>query len=130
MFQNGVGPTVDFPRFSLGPDRIGRGAAGAYQAILRKNPSERSGLRFDVQWKADSASSASLRIRIEVRGAQGQNLNVVTLEEKARPGGVFGNWTRLTLSGEAFKNLGEIVAWRATIWDGETQVAEHKSFLW
>lgn len=114
-------------RQSLSPSLYDR---DAYQAILRKNPTERSGLCFDVQWKAESPSSDALRIRIEVRGAQGQKLNVVTLEEKARPGGVFGNWTRLTLSGEEFKTLGEVVAWKATIWDGETQVAEHKSFLW
>jgi hypothetical protein len=34
------------------------------------------------------------------------------------------------VSGADFERLGSIVAWRITIWDGEQQLAEEKSFLW
>src|SRR5437868_15260401 len=38
----------------------------AYQAQLRRNPKERSGLRFDIQWK--SREVTPLKLRVEMRG--------------------------------------------------------------
>jgi hypothetical protein len=34
------------------------------------------------------------------------------------------------MTGEAFQKFGELSAWRATLWDGETQLAVQESFLW
>jgi hypothetical protein len=34
------------------------------------------------------------------------------------------------VAGEDFKQLGEISAWRVTLWDGAQLLAERKSFLW
>jgi hypothetical protein len=31
---------------------------------------------------------------------------------------------------EDFKSLGELTAWRVTLWDGDRQVGEQQSFLW
>src|SRR5258705_443123 len=79
-------------RQSISPSLYDR---DAYQARLRKNPKERSGLRFDIQWRAGAASA--LRLRVEVRGAQGKELTKSILETPVKPG-AFSKWTVLTLS--------------------------------
>ena len=40
-----------------------------------------------------------------------------------------GTTLRLRL-GENSYNLGDLIAWRATLWNGEILLAEQKSFLW
>ena len=42
----------------------------------------------------------------------------------------YQRWTPLTLDGDSYRKLGEVVAWRASLWDGETLLADQKSFLW
>jgi len=44
--------------------------------------------------------------------------------------GIFRKWTPLKLDGDEFKNFGSVVAWRATIWNGDQLLGEQKSFLW
>lgn len=116
-------------RQSLAPSLYER---DAYQVQLRKNPKERSALRFDVQWKAKSKTVdwSKLKLRLEVRGVLGNEIRTQTLEQPATKKGWFSNWSALTLSGEDFKKLGEMVSWRATLWEGDKQIAEQKSFLW
>ena len=36
----------------------------------------------------------------------------------------------VSLSGEEYQKLGELSAWRATLWEGDRLLAEQKSFLW
>jgi hypothetical protein len=40
------------------------------------------------------------------------------------------HWDSLTLGGADYKNLGSLIAWRATLWRGDELLAEQKSFLW
>src|ERR1700753_3529502 len=40
----------------------------AYQAILRRNPEKRAGLRSAVQWKAKAPDTTALKLRVEMRG--------------------------------------------------------------
>jgi hypothetical protein len=47
----------------------------------------------------------------------------------AQPG-LLGSWASLVLEPAAYQKLGQIEAWRATVWDGPTLLAEQKSFLW
>jgi hypothetical protein len=112
-------------RHSLSPSLYDR---DAYQAFLRRSPKERSGLRFDVQWKA--YSSDELKLRVEMRGAQQKEATTAILEGPVRQTGLFSKWTSLKLAGEDYKQFGELVAWRATLWDGGKLLAEQKSFLW
>lgn len=114
-------------RESLSPSLYER---DAYQAILRRRPAERSAIRFNVQWKAKAAEDHELKLRVEARGARGNEVSVVTLEKPVRKTGWLTSWTALTLEAEAYKNFGELVAFRATLWDGEKMLAEQKSFLW
>ena len=102
----------------------------AYQAELRKNPQQRSGIRYDVQWRARGASG-KVKLRLELRGiAQGNLPRQKTIEVDADPGGGSSRWNGLALTGEDYKTFGEVTAWRVTLWDGDTQIGEQKSFLW
>lgn len=103
----------------------------AYQAQLLRHPAQRSGLRLAVQWKAKDASGAHLKLRVELRGAKkGTQPSPVVLEQPVERRGLFSQWTTLELSGEAYQKFGELVAWRATLWDGDQLLGEQKSFLW
>ena len=115
-------------RQSLSPSLYER---DAYQAELRQHPEKQSGIRFDVQWKAKNAAHAQLRLRLELRGAKTDaSPSRTTLELPVQQTGVFSHWTGMTLSGGDFRQFGELVAWRVTLWDGDALLGEQKSFLW
>lgn len=102
----------------------------AYQAWLRQHPQECSGIRYDVQWKAQT-TTAKLKLRLELRGiAQGNLPRQKTIESEVNPGGGSSQWSGVALTGDDYKAFGEITAWRVTLWDGEKLLGEQKSFLW
>lgn len=115
-------------RHALSPSLYDR---DAYQAELRKNPEKRSGVRFDVQWRGRSAiKNEPATLRVELRGtAKGDLPTQTKLETPVQITGT-GHWAKLTLEGEAYKNFGEITAWRVTLWAGDQLISEQKSFLW
>lgn len=103
----------------------------AYQVYLRDHPDKRSGLRFAVQWKAKGPTWETLKIRVEIKGtAEGSLPKEKTLEKVVTPGGWFSHWTKLFLTGEDYRELVEVTAWRATLWEGDKLLGEEKSFLW
>jgi hypothetical protein len=103
----------------------------AYQAHLRQHPTERSALRFDVQWKAKDTGAAQLKVRVELRGvAKGSLPKSLVLEQPVRPHGWFSTWSAVTLSGAQYQEFGELTAWRVTLRDGEQLLGEQRSFLW
>ncbi len=103
----------------------------AYQAFLRQHTNEISGLRFDVEWKVRGASYGPLLLRVELRGTAKGNLpSRSVLETQLKPSGWFGRWTSLPITGEDYKKFGEVTAWRASLWEGDTLLGEQKSFLW
>ena len=111
-------------RHSLSPSLYER---DAYQAFLRKHPDLCSGLRFDVQWKAKRAAGAPLLLRLEIRGKEARP---VVLEQTARRDRSYRRWNSLRVDGVSYRKLGEVLAWRATLWEGDRLLAEQKSFLW
>jgi hypothetical protein len=113
-------------RQSLSPSLYDR---DAYQAYLRRNPAKRTALQFAVQWKGPKTDH--LKLRVELRGvAPGDVLNHTTLELPVHQRYWFSHWESLTLAGDAYKNFGDVTAWRATLWDGDQLLDEQKSFLW
>ena len=112
-------------RQSLSPSLYDR---DAYQALLRNDATKRSGLRFDVQWNA--STPAPLILRVDMRGAKGTENTKARVEGTVRKRGFFSRWTELALTGEEYQKFGELVAWRATLWQGDVMVGEQKSFLW
>ena len=114
-------------RHTLSPSLYER---DAYQAHLRKHKEMISALRFDIQWKAPAEDKSNLKMRVEIRGGKNLGTKPVVLEQSIKPGKWFGNWAALTLPKETYEQLGDIVAWRVTLWNGDQQIAEQKSFLW
>jgi hypothetical protein len=112
-------------RVALSPSLYER---DAYQHQLRTRREERGGMVFEVQWK--SREVLSLNLKVEMRGNRGKNATTAVLEQPVRSRGFFSTWSRITLKGDAYTQFGELSAWRATLWDGDTMVAEQKSFLW
>ena len=98
----------------------------AYQAYLRKHTNEISGIRFDVQCSAE----AKLKLRLELRGVSADSKPKLKTLEAEVAAGSFSNWTEIKLVGDDYKNFGDIVAWRATLWNGDQPLGEQKSFLW
>ena len=102
-----------------------------YQAQLRQHPAKRSGLRFDVQWKAKDADAAQLKLRVELRGVVKGNLpKQRVIEQPVTSRRWFSTWSAIALSGADYKEFGELMAWRVTLWSGGQLLGEQKSFLW
>jgi hypothetical protein len=115
-------------RHSLAPSLFER---DAYQFQLRQHPEQQSGMLFDVHWKTKGTAWAPVKLRVELRGVlQGNRPTQSVLEKEVQPGGWFSRWTGLKLSGAEYKLLGEVTAWRATLWEGDQLLGEQKSFLW
>ena len=112
-------------RYSLSPSLYER---DAYQALLRKNPEKCSGLRFDIQWKAQSVAGTQMELRLEIRGSK--EAKPLVLEQPVGRNHWYNRWSSLRVDGDDYLKLGEVIAWRATLWKGDRRVAEQKSFLW
>ena len=102
----------------------------AYQARLRQHLKEVSGVRFDVQWKAAKAPAEKLKIRVEARGVSHDGSPRLKTYEAEVTAGTFSHWTQFLMTGDEYKKFGVVVAWRATLWNGDTLLSEQKSFLW
>ena len=98
----------------------------AYQAYLRAHTNDISGLRYDVQCSTDEKS----KLRLELRGVGEGSKPKFKILESAVDAGSFNNWTKIKLTGDEYKNFGAVIAWRVTLWAGDKQVSEQKSFLW
>ena len=115
-------------RHTLSPSLYAR---DAYQAQLRQHPEQRSGVRFDIQWKTSGPVYAPLKLRVELRGtAKGDLPSRAVLVSEVKPGGWFSHWRSLPLTGEDYQKLGEVTAWRVTLWEGDQMLGEQKSFMW
>ena len=103
----------------------------AYQAYLREHPAKVNGLRFIIQWKRRSESPAQPAIRVEVRHGNGNTIGefAKTAPVKVRKTRR-SQWHQITISGEEYVRLGKVIAWRVSLWDGETMLAQAESFLW
>jgi len=114
-------------RHSVSPSLYDR---DAYQAELRKHPDKRSGIRFDILWRARGATKEKATLRVELRGTARGNLPTeTTIESEVRITGT-SHWAMVKLDGEAYKKFGEVTAWRVTLWSGDQLLGEQKSFLW
>lgn len=114
-------------RHALSPSLYDR---DAYQAELRTHPELCHGLRFDVQWKAKRADAAALFLKVEMITSRTTRDKPVVLRQAVRPSWLGSRWAKLVLDGEDYKKAGELVAWRVTLWEGDTLLDSEQSFLW
>jgi hypothetical protein len=103
----------------------------AYQNYLRQHTNEISTVRYDVLWKASGAAATNLTVRLELRAVATDGRPVLkNLETNAPPTGYFGRWISFNLAGNDYRNLGTVVAWRATVRSGDRLLGAQQSFLW
>ena len=101
----------------------------AYQLHLRSNPDLIRAMRFDVQFKAPRKDGPVL-IRIEARGSKSGLGRAQVFETEVLPARFFSTWRSIELNKAEHDALGNVIAWRATIWRDVVLLAEQKSFLW
>ena len=87
-------------------------------------------MRFDILWKAQNATNEQVTLRAELRGVGAHALPTVATLETNLMARTARHWTSLEIAGTDYQNLGSLVAWRVTLWDGNTMLSEQKSFLW
>lgn len=111
---------------------IGSFAAKARYQREIESTSQVSGMRFHVLWKAESSPSKGLTVKLETRGLDG-NSGKETRQfwVKSYPiGSSLDGTTVFDITGESWKKQGKMMAWRATLLQGDAVMAERKSFLW
>ena len=115
-------------RHSLSPSLLDR---DAYQAHLRRYPEKVFGIGFDIQWKHRDRDPITGVLKLEIRHGDGYTIGEFTksldlgLIKKRR-----SQWHRIAITGKDFAHMGEIFAWRVSLWEGETELAHQESFLW
>lgn len=114
-------------RTSISPSLYDR---DAYQAQLRRAPKNRSGLAFNINWKARSIDPSKLKVRVEMRGVIDDKVQRETIEQPLGKPSIFRSWTLIKVTGKPYQELGNLIAWRVTLWNGEQQLSEQRSFLW
>ena len=103
----------------------------AFQALLRDHPEQRSGMRFEVQWKAKGPIWAPLTVRVELRGAaHGALAKQIVIDKRVEPSRWFSRWTSVMLTGDDYRDFGDVTAWRVRLWEGQQVLGEQRSFLW
>jgi hypothetical protein len=103
----------------------------AYQAYLRQHTNLISGMKFNIQWKTKGKPAGTVKLRVEMRGIVRADMpEALVLEKPVEPGGWFSHWTAILLSGEEYRKLGEVTAWRVTLWEDTQLLGEQRSFLW
>jgi hypothetical protein len=114
-------------RQSLAPSLYER---DAYQIYLRRHPKQRSTLRLVVEWNAKGVNLSRLHLKADLRGLLTNSIQTMTVDEPIKKKGWFGHWANVDVTEDKLKKFGDLVAWRMTLWDGDHQLAEQKSFLW
>ena len=103
----------------------------AYQAHLRQHTNQISGMVFNVQWKTRGKPAGPVKLRVEMHGVvrSGSPAGLV-LEKPVESGRWFSRWTSVLVSRDEYRKLGEVTAWRVTLWESDQLLGEQRSFLW
>jgi hypothetical protein len=102
----------------------------AYQFHLRSHRDLVSGARFDIQWKARRARGAALTMRLELLTTTSTKDRPLVFEQAVAARTGTARWVKIPVVGQEFEKAGELIAWRVTLWNGNSLLAEQKSFLW
>ena len=96
-----------------------------YQDKLRKNPELVRAVRYDVNWRGIGKVKLRLELRSTKAGAE-----TMVIERVETTSGRRTHWTPILIDDATYKTFGQPESWRVSLWQGETQVGEQKSFLW
>ena len=96
-----------------------------YQDKLRKNSDLVRAVRYDVNWQGTGTVTVRLEIRSTKTGVETMIIERVETASDRRK-----HWTPILIDAATYKTFGQPESWRISLWRGETQVGEQKSFLW
>ena len=96
-----------------------------YQNKLRKNSDLVRAVRYDVNWQGTGTVTVRLEIRSTKAGVETMIIERVETASDRRK-----HWTPILIDAATYKTFGQPESWRISLWRGETQVGEQKSFLW
>ena len=102
----------------------------AYQAHLRQHPDEVSTIRYDVNWQARRSVGKNLRVQLMLRTANRAPNDPLKLETAVEPHWFGRAWTSLQPDAQIYRAVGKVLAWKVTLFDGETVLGTQQSFLW
>jgi hypothetical protein len=103
----------------------------AYQVYLRQHTNLVSGMEFNIQWKTRGKPTGPVKLRVEMRGVvRGDAPEALVLEKAVEPHGWFSHWSAIPVTKDNYRALGEITAWRVTLWEDKQLLGEQRSFLW
>ena len=100
-----------------------------YQKELRDDPKKITGIRFDIKWSGTGLDPAITKLRVEIKSSKA-GADTLVINYNAIADNLSATWTPLTVSRADYKKLGKMESWRVSLWEGDSQVAEQKSFLW
>ena len=100
-----------------------------YQKELRDDPEKINGIRFDIKWSGTGLDPAITKLRVEIKSSKA-GAETLVINHNATADNLSATWTPLTVSRADYKKLGKMESWRVSLWEGDSQVAEQKSFLW
>ena len=107
---------------SAGPTLLHR---DVYQDKLRKNPDLVHAVRYDVNWRG----VGEIKVRLELRSTKA-GVETMIIERVETVSGRRTHWTPILIDAATYKSFGQPESWRVSLWQGEAQVGEQKSFLW
>ncbi len=114
-------------RHTLSPSLLER---DAYQAQLRSNPDQCSGIRFDVKWsKGNHKTKTGSLLKIQLELQTSASIKPIVLAQSIKLNRN-GGWDALNLDGESYKAAGKIIGWRILLLEDDKILAERRSFLW
>ena len=71
------------------------------------------------------SGNVKLQLELRVTGEAKPIIRELAIKPSRR-----GGWDAITLDGDAFRAMGEIIAWRVLLLHSDIEVAECRSFLW
>jgi len=103
----------------------------AYQAHLKDHPDEVSTMRFDVHLRLHDSDLKDVQVRVEARFGKGDSIETIkTSVPLKKPKWGKRTWANVTLDKKAYDARSQLIAWRVTLWQGDTKLDTQTSFLW
>ena len=114
-------------RIALAPSLYQR---DAYQALLRQHPEMVSTIQYDINCKVSGRTADTLKLRLSLRTSLRGETDPLILEAPIKRG-IFGrSWQSLKVDPAVYRSVGNVIAWRAELLDGNTVIGSQDSFFW
>ncbi|MDK3156461.1 hypothetical protein QPK87_07710 [Kamptonema cortianum] len=101
-----------------------------YQVQLSQSRYNQYGMRFNVHWGGEGPVLPNLTLKLELRGVMGDTPTKKTLFCDFTDFRRGSRWTEIEISGDDYRALGQLTAWKVSLISDGQVLAEKRSFLW